>query len=105
MSFNNQTEITMTFTARLFAVSTLAALSAFSAHADEFYGSERALNFNSTRSAADVRAEARMPVRITNGGTGYIGLTNSAVSRDAIKAQAAAAVRSGQISQGEIGLI
>ena len=98
-------EITMNTATRLFAVSALTALFAFSAHADEADGSERALNFNSTRSAAEVRAEALMPVRITNGGTGFIGVTNSAVSRAAVKAQAAAAVRSGQISQGEIGLM
>ena len=95
----------MNLTTRLVAVSALAALFAFPAHADEADGSERALNFNSTRNAAEVRIEAQMPMRITNGGTGFIGLTNSAVSRDAIKAQAAAAVRSGQISQGEIGLM
>lgn len=95
----------MNLTTRFVAVSAFAALFAFPVHADEADGSERALNFNSTRTAAEVRIEARMPVLITNGGTGFIGLTNSAVSRDAIKAQAAAAVRSGQISQGEIGLI
>ena len=95
----------MNCTTRLIAISAFAALSAFSAHANEAEGSDRALTFNSTRSAAEVRAEAAMPVHITNGGTGFIGVTNSALTREAVKAQAVEAVRSGQISQGEIGLM
>ena len=83
----------------------LLALSAAAAHADEADGSERALSFTSTRSAADVRAEALTPQRITNGGTGFIGVTSSGVSRAEVRSQAAAAVRSGRISQGEIGLM
>lgn len=95
----------MNTTTRLIALSAFAALSAFSAHANEADGSERALTFNSTRTAAEVKAEAALPVRITNGGTGFIGLTGSAITRESVKAQAAAAVRSGRVSQGEIGLI
>lgn len=88
---------------RLIALAAFAALSFTGAHADEADGSDRALTFTSTRSAADVRVEAAMPLRITNGSTGFIGVTNSAVSRDDVRAQAAAAVRAGRISQGEIG--
>lgn len=95
----------MNFTTRLIAISAIATLSAFSAHANQAEGSDRALTFTSTRSAAEVRAEAAMPVRISNGSTGFIGVTNSALSRDAVKAQATEAVRSGRISQGEIGLM
>ncbi|MEP6789982.1 MAG: DUF4148 domain-containing protein [Ramlibacter sp.] len=90
---------------KLFAVTAFAALSAFAAHADEADGSQRGLMFNSTRSAAEVRAEATMPVHISNGGTGYIGLTQSAVTPADVKAQAIAAVRTGQTSRGEIGLM
>lgn len=90
-------------TLRTIAVSAFAVLSAFSAHADEADGSERALTFNSTRSAAEVRAEAATPVRISNGGTGFIGITNSGVSRADVRAQAADAVRSGRTSRGETG--
>lgn len=92
-------------TSHLIAISALAAAGAFAAHADEADGSQRALMFTSTRSAADVRAEATMPVHITNGGTGFIGVTNSAVTRDSVKSQAAAALRAGQTSRGEIGLM
>lgn len=98
-------ETTMNSTIRLIAISAFATLSAVAAHADEADGSDRALSFTSTRSAAEVRAEATMPHRITNGGTGFIGVTNSTVTREAVRAQAAAAVRSGRISQGEIGLM
>ena len=90
---------------RLIAISAFASLSALAAHADQADGSQRALTFNSTRSAAEVRAEARMPVHITNGGTGFVGVMNSAVTREAVKEQAAAALRSGRISHGEIGLM
>jgi hypothetical protein len=95
----------MNRTTRLIAISAFAALSAFAAHADEADGSDRALTFNSSRSAAEVRAEAAMPVHITNGGTGFIGVTHSALSRDTVRAQAIAAVRSGSIPHGEIGLM
>lgn len=95
----------MNSTTRLLALAAFATLSTFAAHADEADGSDRALGFTSTRSAGEVRAEARMPQRITNGGTGFIGVTSSATTREAVKAQAAAAVRSGRISQGEIGLM
>lgn len=95
----------MNRTARLIALCSFATLSAFAAHAEQAEGPERALKFTSTRSVAEVRSEATMPVRITNASTGFIGVTNSVVSREAIKAQAAEAVRSGRISQGEISLM
>ncbi len=95
----------MNSTIRLIAIASFAALSAVAAHADEADGSERALSFTSSRSAAEVRAEALTPQRITNGGTGFIGVTGSGVSRADVRAQAAAALRSGRISQGEIGLM
>ena len=95
----------MNTTTRLIALSAFTALSALSAHANEADGSERALTFNSTRTATAVKAEAALPVRITNGGTGFIGVTNSAITRESVKAQVAPAVRSGRIAQGEIGLV
>jgi hypothetical protein len=90
-------------TRNFLAIATLAALSAVSAHADEADGSQHPITITSTRAAADVRAEAMNPVRITNGGTGYIGLANSAVSAQDVKAQAIQAARSGQITKGEAG--
>ncbi len=93
----------MNSTSRLIALAAFATLSTFAAHADEADGSDRALAFNSTRSVGEVRAEALTPPRITNGGTGFIGVTSSATSRADVRAQAAAAVRSGRIPQGEVG--
>ena len=95
----------MKTTTRLLAISAFTALSAFAAHADEADGSQRALMFNSTRSAAEVKTEATMPVRISNGSTGFIGVTQSATTPADVKAQATAAVRTGQTSKGEIGLM
>lgn len=95
----------MKITTRLAAACALALLFALPAHADEADGSDRALAFTSSRSAAEVKAEARMPERITNGGTGFIGVMNSGLTRAAVASQAAAAVRSGQIPRGEIGVM
>jgi len=90
-------------TTHLFAITAFAAFAAVGAHADEADGSQYATKVMSSRSAAEVRAEARNPVRITNGGTGYIGLTNSATSSAAVKAEGAQSARAGATSKGEIG--
>lgn len=92
-------------TTQLFAVAAFSALAAFGAHADEADGSQYTVQVQSTRSAAEVRAEAANPVRITNGGTGYIGLTQSATSSAAVKLEGAQSARAGQTSKGEIGLM
>ncbi len=89
-------------TLRLLALATLSGLAAFGASADEADGSDRALNATSTRSAAEVRAEARNPVRITNGGTGILQVdATTATSRDAVRAQAEQSARAGTTSRGE----
>lgn len=93
----------MNSTTRLLALAAFATLSTFAVHADEADGSDRALSFSSTRSVGEVRAEALMPVRITNGGTGFIGVTSSATTRADVRAQAATALRSGLIPHGEVG--
>ena len=90
-------------TNQLFAVAALATLAAFGAHADEADGSQKALQFSSTRSVAEVRAEAMTPNKISNGSTGFVGVTRSGVDRTAVRAEAVSALRNGQISQGEIG--
>jgi hypothetical protein len=92
-------------TSSLLALATLAATASFGAHADEADGSQYGTKVMSTRSAAEVRAEAMNPVRITNGGTGFIGLTNSATSAATVRAQGAQAARAGETSRGEIGLM
>jgi hypothetical protein len=52
-----------------------------------------------------VRTEAAMPVRISNGSTGVIGVTSSGLKRADVRAEAAAALRAGRIPQGETGLM
>lgn len=89
-------------TFRFFAVAALAAAT-LSVQADEADSSQYSIRFNAARSAADVRTEAMNPVRISNGGTGFIGITNSGISRQAVKAEAAQSARAGQTSRGEIG--
>lgn len=90
-------------TTKLFAVAALSAFAAFAAHADEADGSQFAISVNSTRSVAEVKAEALNPVKISNGSTGFIGVTNSGLDRSTVHAQAISALRNGEIPQGEIG--
>lgn len=91
-------------TTRLLTIAAFSTLAAFGAHADEADGSQYGIKVQSSRSVAEVRAEAMNPVRISNGGTGFIGLTNSATSSAAVKAQGAQSARAGQTSKGEIGV-
>jgi hypothetical protein len=42
-----------------------------------------------------------MPLQITNGGTGFIGVTSSGVTRASVREELVMAIRSGQISHGE----
>ena len=89
-------------TTKLFAVT---AFAAFGAHADEADSSQFAIQFNSTRSVAEVRAEALNPVKISNGSngsTGFIGVTNSGLERSIVRSQAISALRNGEIAQGEM---
>jgi hypothetical protein len=94
----------MNTTSRLLAVSALSVLASFGAHAAQGEGAnapEFATPFVSTATAADVKAGALMPQRISNGGTGFIGVTQSGVTAAAVRQEAAIAVRSGQIPRGE----
>ena len=90
-------------TTKLFAVAALSAFAAFGAHADEADGSQFSVTVTSTRSAAEVKAEALNPIKISNGSTGFVGVTQSGLQRDAVRAQAISALHNGEISQGEIG--
>ena len=92
-------------TTKLFAVAALSAFAAFGAHADEADGSQFSVTVTSTRSAAEVKAEALNPIKIkiSNGSTGFVGVTQSGLQRDAVRAQAISALRNGEIPQGEIG--
>ena len=90
-------------TTKLFAVAALSAFAAFGAHADEADGSQFAVSVNSTRSVAEVKAEALTPLKISNGSTGFIGLTSSRLDRGTVRTQAISALRNGEIPQGEVG--
>jgi hypothetical protein len=89
-------------TTQLLAIAAFAGVAAFSAHADEADGSQYPLKFNSTRAAADVKAEAMNPVRITNGGTGFVGVTMSNVSAQAVRDEAIQSARRGETTRGEM---
>ncbi len=88
-------------TAHIFAIAALSA-AAFGAHADEADGSQFAAQIDSQRSRAEVQAEARNPVKISNGSTGVFTLPQSVADRAEVRAAAAAAVRNGTIPQGEM---
>lgn len=94
----------MNTTSRILAASALSIFASFAAQAANGEGAEApefARPFVSTASPADVKAGALMPMQITNGGTGFIGVTQSGVTSASLRAEAAMAVRSGQISRGE----
>ena len=90
-------------TTKLFAVAALSAFAAFGAHADEADASQFSVTVTSARSAAEVKAEALSPIKISNGSTGFVGVTQSGLQRDTVRAQAISALRNGEIPQGEIG--
>jgi hypothetical protein len=98
----------MNTTARILAISALSIFASFANAAAQGEGAnapEFATAFQSTASVSDVKAGALMPVHITNGGTGFIGVTTSTVAREAVRAQAVMAVRAGQIPHGEASLM
>ena len=57
--------------------------------------------FQSTRTRAEVQAEAMNPVRISNGGTGVMAIRSEA-DRDRVRQQASMATRNGTAWYGEI---
>ncbi|MES2633129.1 MAG: DUF4148 domain-containing protein [Pseudomonadota bacterium] len=85
------------------AFAAFAGLAAAPAIADEADASQFAHPSTVVRSVADVKAEARNPVRITNGGTGFIGVTQSAVDPVAVKNEGVKSARNGQTARGEFG--
>lgn len=90
-------------TTHLFAITAFSALASFGAHADEADSSQYGIKVMSSRSVSEVRAEAANPVRISNGGTGFVGVTESGLSTATVKAQAVQSARAGTTSKGEIG--
>ncbi|MRD48905.1 DUF4148 domain-containing protein [Caenimonas koreensis] len=96
----------MNTTTRFIAISAITALTSLAAHANG-EGDNAPENVRapvvSTVSVAQVKAEARMPLKITEGGTGYMNAAKSDLSRDAVRAQALMASRNGTTSRGELG--
>lgn len=93
---------------KFFAVAALSVLASVGAHADEADGSQFALKFEGNRTRAEVQAEGVQAAKTRNSepaGSRVAARVNSTVDRDTVRAQAAEAVRLGQISAGEIGLI
>ena len=84
------------------AIAALSAVSVMSAHADEADGSQYALNFSSSSSSAQVKAQARHAEKISNGGTGFIGVAKSGLSRQQVRTAAIEAQRQGRIQRGEM---
>ena len=94
----------MNASTRILGACAFSFLASFGAHAAQGEGlnaPEFAPAFVSTATVADVRAGALMPIRISNGGTGFIGVTSSGVTAASVRAEAAMALRSGLISRGE----
>ena len=94
----------MNKTARFFSVAALAAFAAFGAQADEADASQFATKFETNRTRAEVQAEASSVAATRSlepAGSRVVTFTSTA-DRAAVRAQAAEAVRTGQISSGEI---
>lgn len=93
---------------KFFAVAALSLLASVGAHADEADGSQFALKFEGNRTRAEVQAEAAQVAKTRStepAGSRVIARVNSNLGRDTVRAQAAEAVRLGQISYGEISNI
>jgi hypothetical protein len=92
---------------KFLAVSALALLASVGAHADEADGSQFALKFDGARTRAEVQAEAAQvaKTRSTEPNGSRVLTVQSTADRAAVRAQAAEAVRLGQISAGEQGVI
>jgi hypothetical protein len=93
----------MNTTARFLSIAAVAAFASFGAHADEADSSQFALQFDTNRTRAEVKAEAVVEARTHNmepAGSRVVTYQSTA-DRSAVRAQAAEAVRTGQIPHGE----
>jgi hypothetical protein len=89
-----------------FSTLLLAASAAFAATtgAQAFQGEQNPLPpapFQSTLSRAEVQAQARQPMKISNGGTGVLRPTAGNVDRAAVRASAMGITRQGAAAYGE----
>jgi len=93
----------MNKTARFLSVAALAAFASIGAHADEADSSQFALQFDTNRTRAEVQAEAATvaATRSQEPAGSRVVTYQSTADRAAVRAQAAEAVRTGQIPRGE----
>jgi hypothetical protein len=98
-------EFTMNNTARFFSIAAVAAFASFGAAADEADASQFATQFETQRTRAEVQAEAATVAqfRSTEPAGSRVLSVQSTADRAAVRAEAVQAVRTGQISAGEIG--
>ena len=95
----------MNNTARFLSIAAVAAFSSFRDHADEADGVQFAARFDTNRTRAEVAAEAATVAQtrsIEPAGSRVVTYKSTA-DRAAVRAQAADAVRTGQIAYGERG--
>ena len=95
----------MNKTARILSLAAVAAFASFGAHADEADASQFATQFETNRTRAEVQAEAVVEAHthsIEPAGS-RVTTYQSTADRAAVRAQAAEAVRTGQIPVGELG--
>lgn len=93
-------------TSRILAVAALAAVASFGAQADEADASQYGVQFEGSRTRAEVKAEATTVAKNRSqepAGSRVLAVTSNAVRAD-VRAQAAQAVRLGQIPHGELSL-
>ena len=95
----------MNATARLLSIAAVAAFASFGAHADDADGSQHVLQFEGSRTRAEVQAEAAKvaATRSFEPAGSRVLNAQSKADRTNVRAQAAEAVRLGQIPTGERG--
>ncbi|MFN4119928.1 DUF4148 domain-containing protein [Acidovorax sp.] len=95
----------MNTTARFLSIAAVAAFASFGAHADEADASQFATKFETNRTRAEVQAEASTvaQARSQEPAGSRVVTYKSTADRAAVSAQAADAVRTGQIPHGELG--
>ena len=93
----------MNKTARFLSIAAVAAFASIGAHADEADSSQFALQFDTNRTRAEVQAEAATvaATRSQEPAGSRVVTYQSTADRAAVRAQAAEAVRTGQIPHGE----
>lgn len=96
----------MNKTARILSVAAVAAFTAFGAQADEADASQFATQFQTNRTRAEVQAEAATVAhtRSIEPLGSRVATYKSTADRAAVRAEAAEALRTGQIPSGEFSM-